>query len=598
MPFNHQVAYLPEPRPDVVTDDWLAWLKDLGYTGIYLEPDPAGPRRSGNSSQFRTLYRLISLYDLAWGHERRRLRDWIAHCCDRCHAHGLKTYLALWEPRLPVEAWGLIPNEWHGRGGFDREPWNVTGWCLSQPDAAAAFREMATEAFRAVPDVDGLKIGAHDNDAHLCNPEQCERCAGKTKPRMLRRLFELLVDAIGEGGLDRAGFEYVLYTWWWPEEAVDGVAELLPDRDVTVLGRSTQGTTQYWRGEKLGEVKDLALGVDGIGPRFRREIESAKRRGWKMADMTGFGHTIEYFWLPYTPAPDRVAKRMAALRDLGSSGWFDFDCGGVYPGINTEIIREQFEDHDAAPEAWIDRALDRLYKPDEQDAARAAYDAADAALRSRPVAFDAEDVRSLSGRMVIECVPMLPFDPDDFRGHDHGHRIAWSGPANFVTPVAAAKLLEMFTACLSHWERAEAAFEPLTGRGAWAESILPWEKRVVLAHRLCTASVMRYLKMGANRLARAAGELDARAERDRLVPLLEAEQADAQRFAEMWRADRRLLMNVNIRIHEFIQMCRPWLEINLDDPFETKLAHLQTMLDRCRDDTWVDAMPVLRGADA
>src|SRR4051794_31834523 len=142
--FPLKIAYLPEQRPDVVTPQWLDWLVSLGYTGVYLEFDPFAPIRSGDVSQFQTLYRLISLYDLAWGAERQRLREWIAWVTEMSHARGLKVYLALWEPRIPSEAWGLFPVEWHGRGGWDRKPWNTISWCMSHAPAVAAFERMAT----------------------------------------------------------------------------------------------------------------------------------------------------------------------------------------------------------------------------------------------------------------------------------------------------------------------------------------------------------------------------------------------------------------------------------------------------------------------
>jgi len=64
--FPRTVAFIPECRPDILSPAWFDWLKGIGYTGVYLENDPFQPPRSGNASQFGTLYRLISLYDLAW----------------------------------------------------------------------------------------------------------------------------------------------------------------------------------------------------------------------------------------------------------------------------------------------------------------------------------------------------------------------------------------------------------------------------------------------------------------------------------------------------------------------------------------------------
>src|SRR5690348_6959301 len=106
--FSHAVAYIPECRPDILSPAWFDWLKGLGYTGVYFENDPFRPARSGIASQFGTLYRLISFYDLAWGEHRQRLRDWIARGCELAHARGMKIYLNFWEPRIPAEAWGLF----------------------------------------------------------------------------------------------------------------------------------------------------------------------------------------------------------------------------------------------------------------------------------------------------------------------------------------------------------------------------------------------------------------------------------------------------------------------------------------------------------
>jgi len=591
-PFQHKVAFLPEPRMDVTSDAWLDWLVGLGYTGLYFEPDPGGPRRSGNISQFPTQYRCLSLYDLAWGERRHELRDWINDAGARAHQRGLKVYLALWEPRLPAEAWGLVPNSFHGRGGYDSPPFDHVSWCLAHRPAAAAFQQMAAEAFASVPVLDGLKIGTHDNDAHLCNPQRCERTAGMTKAQQVDRLFELLIGAVDQSGLHREDFDYVLYTWWWSQDETQAVAKHVAGRRVTVLGRSTQGLMQTFDGEEIGGVFDLALGIPGIGESFRKQVTAAAKRGWHVADMTGFGHTIEYFWLPYTPAPNRVAERIAGLREVGASGWFDYDCGGVYPGINTEIIREDHERPGEAPAATVSRALTRLYPVAERDAAAEAYRLAEEALALRPIGFHAPDVMMLSGRNTVEAAVLMPFDPGDFSGLDQGHRTAFGSPLNFMTPGAVPMLVAMYERAAKVWADGWAVFEPLEGQGEWAADVLPWEKKVYRCHLLCTRSAARYCRMAANRLARATGELTAAQERDALRDLLTAELADVEAFAPMWQRDHRLFQNAHIRLLEKIEDDVPWYRVDRDDPFGSKITHTRLMLDRIADDRRLDAVPV------
>jgi hypothetical protein len=490
-------------------------------------------------------------------------------------------YLALWEPRIPAEAWGLFPVEWRGRGGWDRPPWNITSWCMSHPDAAVAFSAMAGEAFASVPQIDGLKMGTHDNDAWYCN-DDCPRCKGRPRAPRVADVFRRLFEAAAPVG---GNWDYVLYTWWWSDEEVAAVAPVVGNRRVTVLGRTSQGLPQFWKGRELGRVFDLALGLPGVGKGFQQTARRAQQHGWDFADMPAWGHAIEYFWLPYTPAPNRVAETLGNLQRVGASGWFDYDCGGVYPGINTEIVRQYVLDGQS--ENVVAATLRQLYVPAEIPAAARAYELAEEALALRPIAFDPPEVRNLSGRSTIEFVVCLPFDPDDIRGFDQGHRQFFSHPANFITPGSMPTLLEMHAACADKWREAWSVFQLLHCRAAWAD----WERQVFRAHVISAASAARYLQMGANRLARGAGKLDARAERDRLIELLTAELADVREFALLWQQDRRLFMNPNIRWYSMLQSCVPWLVVDRSNPFALKIAQTEAQLERLRNNPSLDAVP-------
>jgi hypothetical protein len=590
LPFSHTVAFIPECRPDILSPAWFDWLKDIGYTGVYLENDPFKPVRSGNASQFPTLYRLISLYDLAWGDQRNRLTDWIGRACELAHEREMRIYLALWEPRIPVEAWGLFPPEWRGHGGWDRPPNNHISWCLSVPEAVTAFEEMAIEAFRQVPGIDGLKMGTHDNDACLCN-DSCPRCQGTPRAELTQRVFTSLISAIDRAGLHRPDFEYIPYTWWWQPEELNTLAEMLKGRHTLVMSRSTWGLKQLWQGRELGENQDLSLGLTGVSDFFRNEHAVAKAKGWDILDVAPWGHSLEYFWLPYTPAPNRVAERLCDLHTLGAAGWFDYDCGGVYPGINTEIIRDFQSGTARVADKLATDTLARLYPVEEQEAATRAYALAETALACRPVAFNTPDIANLSGRCTIEACIGLPFDPGAINGLDQGHRVWFFTPANFMTPGAIPTLLEMYTACAKAWTEADAAFAGLHGTGDWAKDVLPWEKKVVRAHMLCTNSVLRFITMSDNRLARGRGELSATNECRRLIPLFEEELADTREFRELWLTDRRLLNNSNIRLEVFLQSCVPWIPLNPTDPFGSKIEWMQAELAHLQEGRFLDAVP-------
>jgi hypothetical protein len=149
----------------------------------------------------------------------------------------------------------------------------------------------------------------------------------------------------------------------------------------------------------------------------------------------------------------------------------------------------------------------------------------------------------------------------------------------------------MYTACAKAWTEADAAFAGLHGMGDWAKDILPWEKKVVRAHMLCTRSVLRFITMSDNRLARGRGELSADDECRRLIPLFEEELADTREFRELWLTDHRLLNNSNIRLEVFLQSCVPWIQMNSADPFSSKIEWMEAELARLREDRFLDAVP-------
>jgi hypothetical protein len=404
--------------------------------------------------------------------------------------------------------------------------------------------------------------------------------------------LESILSAAVSSGLDREGFDYVLYTWWWTDDELKRASEIFKGKRATVLGRTSQGLPQEYNGKIPGTVFDQSLGVRGTGDGFKRQLDFGCEQGWAVADMTPFGHCFEYYWQPYTPAPKLVAEKLVSLRELGSSGWFDYDCGGIYPGINAEVIREDHQrPQDDAEQLALD-TLRRLFPAAEVSSAQQAYETAEAALRLRPIAYDAPDSVNMSGRAMFELSIALPFSPSDFSGLDNGHRIFWFAPQNFMTPGAIETLVGMLGDCHRAWLQACERIQRLKGQGAWVAD-LEWEKRVFRAHALVSGSAWRYAQVAKLRLRRGA-DLDAAGERDALLPLLQDELAAAEEFAAMWRKDRRLLMNAFFREHAVLQTINPWRPIDRDDPFVTKIAHTRTLIERVKNGPW-DAVPKWAG---
>src|SRR5205823_3070093 len=112
-----RVAHPSRPQLDALDDEYFALLKRCEYEGLYLQDSPFDSL-TGNHGAFKKLFHLVYLYDIAFGPERKRYRDYINEVCRRAARHNLGTYLCCWEPRLPYYAWGDTPPSWRGTGGF------------------------------------------------------------------------------------------------------------------------------------------------------------------------------------------------------------------------------------------------------------------------------------------------------------------------------------------------------------------------------------------------------------------------------------------------------------------------------------------------
>ena len=186
-PLPIRIAHPPKPQLEHLDDAYFELLVKCGCQGLYLQDSPFDAV-TGNHGAFKKQFHLIYLYDIAYGPERQRYRDYINEVCRRAARHGLETHLCCWEPRLPFNAWGETPVAWRGRGGFYYAGrMNVTSFCWSEPEAVAYWKQMALDAFAALPEIAGVHLGVVDNEANFCD-ESCPKCGGRTQAQQMTPL--------------------------------------------------------------------------------------------------------------------------------------------------------------------------------------------------------------------------------------------------------------------------------------------------------------------------------------------------------------------------------------------------------------------------
>ena len=159
-----RIAHPFRPEPAYLTDDYLAMLARCGYTALYLDNSPFD-HATGNVAQFFRDFHLISLYDIAYSYERERMRDYLHLVSVRAQSHGLRTYLQCHEPRLPYYAWSSTPPHWRGHGGWPHNGNDAIAFCWSEPEAVAWWKQMARDAFAALPEITGVIASFMDNEA-------------------------------------------------------------------------------------------------------------------------------------------------------------------------------------------------------------------------------------------------------------------------------------------------------------------------------------------------------------------------------------------------------------------------------------------------
>ncbi len=438
-PLPIRIAHPPRPELASLDDAYLALLQRCGYTAIYLDNSPFD-HATGNVAQFYKDFHLISLYDLAYSFERERMRDYVGTVCARAAGHGLRVYLQCHEPRMPYYAWSSTPPEWRGHGGWPHGGNDAIAFCWSVPEAVAYWRQMAHDAFAAVPLIGGVTASFMDNEAVPCDA-RCPRCRGE-------KVTTVLADVLAtyaEVGRTRDDFFLGIIDWWLDEEMLARV-RTAGGPDIYMIGHSCFDLPQTIDGVPVpGKVGDMAMISGRCSETFLARKQFFTAHGFRVIDRTVWSHAIENWFLPAPPDPGYAVEKLNALTEAGAEGWFDFDCGALEPGSIAEAVARWAQEPTAAPEAIVHAVLTDIYGA-QWSVAKAAYDRFAVAKGYFPIAYNDPEAMAFSARALALTVALVgPFYLEDFTYFDTRHAFNFFAPFNLVTHSSVAYLTPLVT---------------------------------------------------------------------------------------------------------------------------------------------------------
>lgn len=569
IPLPIRIAHPSKPQLEYFDDDYFRFLVKCDYEGLYLQDSPFDTL-TGNHGNFKTQFHLISLHDIARGPQRENYVDYINEVTRRAATYGLKTHLCCWEPRLPFSAWSQTPPAWRGRGGFRYAgSMNMTSFCWSDPDAVAYWKEMARDAFAALPDIAGVHLGVVDNEANFCS-EDCPKCRGTTMARQLEDIYQTFAE-IRSG---RPGFRIAIYDWWLPEELLHRLPAIVGE-DALIIGRSSQGHVQP---PLPGSVEDMTAIFDGCGPAIVQKKAKANRLGLRLVDMPAWSHPNEAWWLPPPPDPLYAITKLNALRDLGASGWYDFDCGATEPGTIADAIVAWTSDPDGDPSGLVSTVLEGVFGR-HASAVLPAYEEFRQGKKEYPIAYVDPVVSGFSGRSCAFGLALCcPFRLEDFRFIDTGHMFYWMAPYNLVLPSTLPVILPRLEKVEYHMLNAVNLI-----RGMPVDSPLARrEKETFEIYHSHYRAIRNYIRLGAVKWERMQGFMEAATFTEAVREIADDESKNLAAIEAWFARSRGGLFNPCHSLRGWLEESWPDLDFS-KDLFEHKRTSLALLTDRANE---------------
>jgi hypothetical protein len=256
----------------------------------------------------------------------------------RAQRHGLKVYLYFNEPRaqfLPFfEKYPQVKGHTEG---------NIATLCTSTEMVQQHLRGSCKKLFEEVPGLGGVfLITASEN---WCNcysrayggKTDCPRCSKRSVADVIAESIRCMAEGVWAANPKA---DVIVWDWSWHSllgEAVPGeIIKKLP-KGVGLMADFERGT-RIVRGGVPMNVEEYSISTVGPSPRAKLRAQQAAENGLKFFAKIQLSTTWECGTVPFIPVPNLLARKAAAMREIGVRGAMETWTIGSYPSPNTEAF--------------------------------------------------------------------------------------------------------------------------------------------------------------------------------------------------------------------------------------------------------------------
>jgi len=259
---------------------------------------------------------------------------------------GVKVYLYLCEPRgfrAKDPFWQRHPEvkgqpvTFQATGGKDGLYFAL---CSSTTAVKEFLEESSFNLFRQVPGLGGVfLITASEHHTHCYshfpklqkeysdpNIEAwsrakflCPRCIGRRPTEVVAEIIRLINRGV-KSAAPKA--EVIAWTWSWSILEPDPQKELIAllPKDVILMSDWERGGQKKVCGRRY-PLDEYSFSYPGPSPRFKKQLEIAKKRGMRTMAKIQIGTTHELASVPYLPLPHLLAAKMQKLNEFRVDGY-------------------------------------------------------------------------------------------------------------------------------------------------------------------------------------------------------------------------------------------------------------------------------------
>jgi len=325
-------------------DRYLREIADEGYNGIWLR---VILREIVSSTPFPE-----------FGNKRKEQLAALNKLVAKASRFGIKVYLYFCEPRgfkAKDPFWQRHP-EVKGQPVTFQATGGADGLYFALCSSTAAVREYLEESsfnlFKCVPGLGGVfLITASEHhthcyshfpkpqkersdpniDAWLKTKFSCPRCRNRQPTEVVAEIIRLINRGVKSAAPDAA---VIAWTWSWSILEPDPQRELIAllPKDIILMSDWERGGQKKVCGKRY-PLDEYSFSYPGPSPKFKKQLEIAKKRGMRTMAKIQIGTTHELASVPYLPLPHLLAIKMQRLKEFRVDGYIG--CwifgGGISP---------------------------------------------------------------------------------------------------------------------------------------------------------------------------------------------------------------------------------------------------------------------------